>query len=173
MPSLTRFMRFSLHALCLSAALIGASVPAAQRGTSPAGVAYVSGGIGQDEQQALQAERRAFSFWLTTAVRRSGAHLAGVLVRIREADSGRLVLDHRMDGPWLFAQLPVGRYEVEATLQNLTLGRIEVQRGSTAIHPGDHHQMLLYFETGEAIGEREPGSTPPSLYGTDKPAPAK
>ena len=157
MPCLIRFVRLSLHALCMSAALIGASVPAAQRGTSPAGVAHVSGGIGQDEQQALQAQRREFSFWLTTAVRRSG----------------RLVLDHRMDGPWLFAQLPVGCYEVEATLQNLQLGRIEVQRGSTTIHPGDHHQMLLYFETGEAIGEREPGSLPPNRYDADKPAPAK
>jgi hypothetical protein len=168
-----RFFPISLRAVCFLLALIGANVPAVQRGSSPAGVAYASGGIGQDEQQALHAQRREYSFWLTTAVRRSGAHLAGVLVRIREADSGRLVLDHRMDGPWLFAQLPVGRYEVEATLQNLSLGRIEVQRGSTAIHPGDHHQMLLYFETGEAIGEREPGSAAPNRYDGEKPAAGK
>lgn len=150
-------------------ALAAGTATALQRGSSAAGVPYVSGGVGQDEQQELHARRRDYSFWLTVAVRRSGAHLAGVLVRIREADSGRLLLEHRMDGPWLFAQLPVGRYEVEATLQNLALGRIEVQRGSTAIHPGDHHQMLLYFETGEAIGEREPGSAPPNRYGEDAP----
>lgn len=155
--------------LSLAVALAAGTAPAVQRGTSAAGVAYASGGIGQDEQQDLHARRRDYSFWLTTAVRRSGAHLAGVQVRIREADSGRLLLEHRMDGPWLFAHLPVGRYEVEATLQNLALGRIEVQRGSTTIHPGDHHQMLLYFETGEAIGEREPGTAPPNRYGNDAP----
>ena len=158
--------------LCtVAAALLLAAAPALalQRGTSPTGVAYVSGGVGDDEQALLHGQRRDYSFWLTTAVRRSGAHLAGVQVRIREADSGRLLLEHRMDGPWLFAHLPVGRYEVEATLQNLALGRIEVQRGSTTIHPGDHHQMLLYFETGEAIGEREPGTAPPNRYGDDAP----
>lgn len=170
---MSRLFHSSLGILFMSLALIGTSASAAQRGTSPAGVAYASGGIGQDEQQELHAQRRDYSLWLTTAVRRTGAHLAGVLVRVREADSGRLVLEHRMDGPWLFAKLPVGRYEIEATLQNLQLGRIEVQRGSSTIHPGDHHQMLLYFDTGEAIGEREPGTAPPNPYGADKAAPKK
>jgi hypothetical protein len=153
--------------------LLSATVGALQSGTSPTGVAYVSGGVGQDEQQSLQARRADYSFWLTTAVRGTGAHLSGVLVRIREAGSGLLVLDHRMDGPWLFAKLPVGRYEIEATLQDLRLGRIEVERGTTTIHPGDRHQLLLYFNTGEAIGEREPGAVPPNPYGGDKPAARK
>lgn len=154
----------------LAAAALLAAAPAfaLQRGTSPSGVAYVSGGVGEDEQTLLHGQRRDYSFWLTTAVRKTGAHLSGVLVRIREAETGLLVLEHRMDGPWLFAKLPLGRYEIEATRQDLALGRIEVQRGSTTIHPNDRHQMLLYFETGEAIGEREPGSKPPNPYEGDK-----
>lgn len=153
-----------------AAALLAASPAAALlRGTSPTGIDYVSGGVGEDEQQQLHGQRRDYSFWLTTAVRRSGAHLAGVMVRIREAETGLLVLEHRMDGPWLFARLPVGRYEIEATRQDMTLGRIEVQRGTTTIHPNDRHQLLLYFDTGEAIGEREPGSRPPNPYDGDKP----
>lgn len=148
-----------------------AALPAAalQRGTSATGVDYVSGGVGDDEQKLLQAQRRDYSLWLTTAVRGSGAHLAGVLVRIREAETGLLVLDHRMDGPWLFAKLPVGRYEIEAIRQELALGRIEIERGSTTIHPNDRHQMLLYFDTGEAIGEREPGQRPPNPYDGEPP----
>ena len=148
-----------------------AALPAAalQRGTSATGVDYVSGGVGEDEQKLLHAQCRDHSFWLTTAVRRSGAHLAGVLVRIREAETGLLVLEHRMDGPWLFAKLPPGRYEIEATRQDLALGRIEVERGSTTIHPNDRHQMLLYFETGEAIGERDPGQRPPNPYDGEPP----
>lgn len=155
--------------LLLAAGLSSLPAAALQRGTSATGVDYVSGGVGDDEQKLLHARRGDFSFWLTTAVRRSGAHLAGVLVRIREAETGLLVLEHRMDGPWLFAKLPVGRYEVEATLQDLALGRIEIERGSTSIHPNDRHQLLLYFDTGEAIGEREPGSRPPNPYDGDKP----
>jgi len=160
----------TLRLTVLAAALL-AAVPALalQRGTSPTSVEFASGGVGEDEQKLLHAQRRDYSFWLTTAVRKSGAHLAGVMVRIREADSGLLVLEHRMDGPWLFAKLPVGRYEIEATRQDLALGRIEVQRGTTTIHPNDRHQMLLYFETGEAIGEREPGARPPNPYEGDRP----
>ena len=93
----------------------------------------------------------------------------GELTGIREAETGLLVLEHRMDGPWLFAKLPVGRYEIEATLQDLALGRIEIERGSTTIHANDRHQMLLYFDTGEAIGERAPGQRPPNPYEGEAP----
>ena len=134
-------------------ALLTLPAAAMERGTSPAGVAYVSGGVSHEEQQALQTQRPAYSFWLTTAARRTGAHLAGVRVRIREADSKRLVLEHVMDGPWLFAALPLGRYEVEAILHAEDQGRIEVQRGITTIHAADHHQMLLYFTTSDEVGD--------------------
>ena len=135
--------------------LAGLALPVAalQRGTSAAGVEYASGGVSHEEQLALHAERLNHSFWLTTAARRTGAHLAGVRVRIRETGSNRLVLEHVMDGPWLFAALPLGRYEVEAILHAEDLGRIEVQRGITTIHAGDHHQMLLYFSTSDEVGE--------------------
>jgi len=76
-----------------------------------------------------------------------------VKVRITETDSGKRVLEHTMDGPWLFADLPLGRYEVEAILLDERTGRLEIQRGTTGIHAGDHHQMLLYFSTGDEVGE--------------------
>lgn len=156
-------------AVMLHLGLSALPAAAVQRGTSATGVDYVSGGVGEEEQKLLHAQRRDYSFWLTTAVRRSGAHLAGVLVRIREAETGLLVLEHRMDGPWLFAKLPVGRYEIEATLQDLALGRIEIERGSTTIHANDRHQLLLYFDTGEAIGERAPGQRSPNPYEGEPP----
>jgi len=124
-----------------------------ERGTSVSGVAYASGGASHEELELLRAERLRYSLWLTTAARRSGAYLAGARVRITEADGGKRVLEHVMDGPWLFADLPLGRYEVEAILLDERTGRLEIQRGTTAIHAGDHHQMLLYFSTGDEVGE--------------------
>lgn len=142
--------RAALFALALASAIpAGATV----RGTTPDGIAWVSGGVGASEKTELQAARGEFSFWLTTAALRSGAHLDGVRVRIRDAERQRLVLEVVMDGPWLFAALPVGRYEVEAILQ-MDNGRLLIERGTTAIHPGDRHQMLLYFATGDAVAER-------------------
>jgi len=138
---------------------------AIDRGTSAAGVVFASGGSSHEEQEALRADRLHYSFWLTTAARGSGAYLADVRVRINEADGGQRVLEHVMDGPWLFADLPLGRYEVEAILLDQRTGRLEIQRGSTQIHAGDHHRMVLYFSTGDEVGE-EPARPPATPQNT-------
>lgn len=160
-PSVALSLTLVLLALL---ALLAQPAAATDRGTSTAGVEYTSGGASHEEQEALHAQRLNYSFWLTTAVRRSGAYLAGVRVRIREAGSNRLMLEHVLDGPWLFAALPQGRYEVEAIVQVERVGRIEVQRGTTTIHAGDHHQMLLYFTTPDADGEEPPKLRPDNPY---------
>jgi hypothetical protein len=144
-----RVLRAALCGLWLSAQL----AHGLERGTSATGVALASGGSSREEQEMLYAERQRYSFWLTTAARHSGAYLAGVRVRITEADGSKRVLEHVMDGPWLFADLPLGRYEVEAILLHERTGRLEIQRASTQIHAGDHHQMVLYFSTGDDVGE--------------------
>jgi len=159
-------VRRAPRAALLGLALMAGLAQAIERGTSASGVAYVSGGTSHEELDVLRAERSSYSFWLTTAARRSGAHLAGVRVRITGADDGRRVLEHVMDGPWLFADLPLGRYEVEAILLDERTGRLEIQRGTTAIHAGDRHQMLLYFSTGDEVGEVR---APPSGNPVDSP----
>lgn len=149
----------------LRAAVLGLWLPAQlafgiERGASAAGVAFASGGSSHEEQEVLHADRLHYSFWLTTAARGSGAYLANVRVRINEVEGGKRVLEHVMDGPWLFADLPLGRYEVEAILLDERTGRLEIQRSTTQIHAGDHHQMVLYFSTGDDVGEdraRSPG----------------
>lgn len=150
-------IRATLLAAALAAAL---SAGATVRGTTPDGIAWVSGGVGAAEKTELQGLRNDFSFWLTTAALRSGAHLDGARVRIRDTERNRVVLELVMDGPWLFAALPVGRYEVEAILQ-MDNGRLLIERGTTAIHPGDHHQMLLYFPTGDTVSDKEPAASSP------------
>jgi hypothetical protein len=101
--------------------------------------AYVSGGIGDEEIKALQAARAHYSLWLTTAADRSGAHLADVQVRIIDSKE-RVVLEHTMDGPWLFVDLPLGRYRIDAQFNG------QSRRAVTTIHAGDHHQVVLYFD---------------------------
>jgi hypothetical protein len=149
----------ALRVVLLSLPLIANFAYGTERGTSAAGVAYASGGASDEELEALRADRLKYSFWLTTAARRSGAHLAGVRVRISEAEGGQRVLEHVMAGPWLFADLPLGRYEVEAILLDERTGRLEIQRGTTHIHPGDRHQMVLYFSTGDEVADDR--SAPP------------
>ena len=71
----------------LSLSLMANFAHGTERGTSATGVAYASGGASDEELEALRAERLKYSFWLTTAARRSGAYLARVRVRINEAEA--------------------------------------------------------------------------------------
>ena len=147
---------------------LAAWIPAAtaiERGMSPAGVAYASGGVSHSELQELHARRQDFSFWLTTAALRSGAHLADVLVRITPLRGQEPVLEHTLAGPWLFAALPPGRYQVEASLRSAADRPLQVRRGLTTIHAGDHHQMVLYFDTGDEVGTENQPALPGNPYG--------
>jgi hypothetical protein len=147
-------MKRSFHAIVAIALLLGQgfaadAASALQRGRTDEGIAWVTGGVGLDEAEQLRAERPAFSLWLVTAALKSGAYLSDVRVRIFEAGTRRVVLEQVLDGPWLFADLPVGRYEIEAIHQPAGRARIEIQRGSTQIHAGDKHQLVLYFAEPE------------------------
>lgn len=78
------------------------------------GIQYVSGGVGTDERQAIEALANQFSLRLMFALQDGGQYLADVQVSIREVE-GHMTLDARSEGPLFFAQLPPGHYRVEAT----------------------------------------------------------
>ncbi len=137
--------RFQLVRLIAAAALaLNASAWALDSGKTAQSWAYVSGGVGSDELHALHAQREQFSLWVVTAARPSGAYLADVLVKVIDAQHV-VVFDQRLAGPWLFIELPPGRYEVQATHKS------ETQTKVTTIHPGDHHQVLFYFDVAAQV----------------------
>ncbi len=144
--------RIALVLLALVLAFALTSLAQSQtRGVNAQGRPFVSGGVGFEALQALHARRDAYSFWVVTAAKRSGAYLADVRIKINDAEN-RLVFDSALDGPWLFIDLALGRYSVEASFQGQT------QRAVTTIHPGDHHQVLFYFD---APGEVDPDRDSP------------
>ncbi len=150
-------------ALALGLALGLPAAQAIERGTTASGMAYVSGGVGEAEIAALQGEKDRYSFWLTTAVKRSGAHLAGVRVRITDTTRKVVVLEHTLDGPWLLCALPPGRYDIQAAYRESAGSPEQTRTGGTTIHAGDHHQMVLYFDTPD---ETDPERVlPPAVSG--------
>ena len=137
--------RIPLVRLFVAAALaLNATAWAADTGKTARGWAYVSGGVGSDELHALHARRDQFSLWVVTAARPSGAYLADVRVQVTDAQH-TVVFDQRLAGPWLFIELPPGRYEIQATHKS------ETQTKVTAIHPGDHHQVLFNFDVAAQV----------------------
>lgn len=150
---------------------IGApSASALQRGAPGSAADHVSGGVGHAEQQELLAQRGRHNLWITTAARGSGAHLAGVVIRITDAASARLMLEHTMDGPWLLATLPPGRYAIEATYRESPGGAGQTLIRRVSVPRQGLRQLILYFDTPEDVGpEREP-AFPFNPYGGATPA---
>src|ERR1700686_3310701 len=78
------------------------------------GVSYVSGGVGSASIDRLNALARDFNLKLVFAAK-SGDYVSGVKVTIADA-AGKTLLDTTSEGPWLLTKLPVGKYQIVATL---------------------------------------------------------
>lgn len=117
------FNRYRMRAvgLCLVGAMFGAASAMAQTDATPGeptvlkqnGIAYVSGGIGEDEVAAMKKMAAQYSLRVMVAGQ-GGEYLSDVDVTIASA-AGKQVFSARTDGPILLVRLPAGRYRVSAT----------------------------------------------------------
>ena len=108
------------------AALLAAGPALAEFQSRYAGVPYATGGITSDEADAMRAQARDYSLEVTMAApgRFPGYNpfVAGVDVRVLDAN-GNVVLDAPDTGPILLADLPAGRYTLEAADNGLVQTR--------------------------------------------------
>jgi hypothetical protein len=72
-------------------------------------VTFVSGGVGGDEQEAMQAMRADYNLSLLFSMKGSGDYLSDVKVNIADSSHNTLV-DAVSDGPMFFAKLKPGHY---------------------------------------------------------------
>ena len=115
MPATRRFL---LGLVVLSAF---AAAALADEGTLPpqrsqGSVTYVSGGIGKDESDAMKqaASRYSLAIEMASPAGPRAEYVADVKIDIRD-QRGTTVLNTISDGPILLANLPPGRYTVNAT----------------------------------------------------------
>ena len=106
-----RTLRAVLAALVLGAAVLPSVAVEVRRDRD---VYWVSGGVGIDEREEMIMALPDHNLKVLTAADKSGAFLSAVQVVVRDA-AGRTVLETSLDGPWLLARLPPGRYELVAT----------------------------------------------------------
>lgn len=79
---------------------------------SQGNVTFITGGVGIDEREALDATHANYNLSLLFS-ESSGDYLSDVKVRITDS-SNNVVLETVADGPKLFAKLPSGLYTVTA-----------------------------------------------------------
>ena len=82
------------------------------------GIPYLSGGISEEEREALRPMERNYDLKLIFATR-AGNYLSDVHVTIMDAQ-GRKVLETVSAGPWFYTHLPAGKYKVMAEARGKT-----------------------------------------------------
>jgi hypothetical protein len=86
------------------------------------GITYISGGVGADEEAMMRQMRPQYRLQMLFAVQRTGEYLADIPVTIA-GPQGRTVLETTAQGPFLYANLPVGTYRVTAASDGRAITR--------------------------------------------------
>lgn len=85
-------------------------------------VSYVSGGVTLDERDAMKPMAKDYNLRMSFALN-VGNYVADVKVKVLSA-KGKSVLDVVSDGPWLYANLPAGKYKVTAEYEGQAVTKI-------------------------------------------------
>jgi hypothetical protein len=127
----------------------GGTAPAAGvvRGKSDAGVSFVSGGVTIDDRKTMRAERASYNLWIATVAKRSGAYLSDIRLNVVRAGDKTPVLTRTMDGPWLLASLPPGRYDIVATMPGDNTNPAQTIRQQVQLGSGGERQQMLRFDS--------------------------
>lgn len=131
-------MKCTILAAAMAAALAGPAFAQTPAGaTTPSASAeypVLSGGVGLEERQAMEAQAGNFNLKLAFAAP-SGEYFDNVGVMIARTNGGK-VYEGTSDGPWFFIKLPPGRYTVAATMNGKTIHRnVRVpQRSASKLH---------------------------------------
>lgn len=104
------------------------------------GVAYLSGGIGEDEAKAIQ-HATGYNLHMTFSIGPEGKYVPDVDVVVQKAQ-GPTVLTLSQAGPLVYVQLPPGKYNVVATRNGET-------RRDTADVAGGSPKQLVFTWRGE------------------------
>lgn len=112
----------------------------------------ISGGVGETEREGLKDQSQQFNFWLITAVKKSGAYLSGVNVRVLDEKNKNVLITCQMDGPWLFVNLPPGRFNIETSYRENAAQVEQVLREKITIRKNERRQVVQYFETNDEVG---------------------
>jgi hypothetical protein len=129
----------SLAASLVVVAALGAGSVAAQSTVKTApGASHISGGSSAESREEMKQQAGQFNV-RATFITKSGAYMADVDVVVTDA-AGKAVLTTRTEGPWLYARLAPGSYEMRATANSVT------QKQKFAVQAQGPRQLTFRWE---------------------------
>jgi hypothetical protein len=102
-------------------------------------VAYIAGGVGVGERNAMSAMKQQFNTRVTFAVKKTGNFVANVGVTVEDA-KGAQVLKANVPGPLLYAQFAPGEYRVRAVFHGVS------QTQALKVPSQGHSELYFYWD---------------------------
>lgn len=113
-------------------------------------VSYLVGGVGDEDELAIQGLAHEYSLLLAFTEKDTGHYIGQVQVTLKDR-SGKPVLDVESEGPCFFAKLQPGQYSLLASYQG------QVQKRSIEIKEHGQSAMVLRWEGSK---KKEPRIAP-------------
>ena len=121
------------------------------RGATDSGLTILSGGSTVGDRVTMHAEKSAYSLWVATVARPSGAYLADAKLRIVNLGDKSVALERTMEGPWLMAALPAGKYEISATYKAAAGSSAHTLSNRVTVPKSGQRQVVLRFDTNDTV----------------------
>ena len=112
------YIKSIVSAICITCSSVAcAQIPDTQYSQ---GISYISGGVGEEESQAILAEAKQWPILLELSQLENGrgVWIFGAKIKILNTNN-QLTFDAQADGPYILINLPVGQYQIEATYQGV------------------------------------------------------
>ncbi len=132
----TKYFLAPAFVACCSAA--HAQIPDTQYSQ---GISYISGGVGEEESQAILGEAKQWPLLLELSQLENGRGIwiFGASIRIQNAKY-QTIFDAQADGPYILINLPLGDYLIEATYQGV------VQKKSVSVKSATPQKINIFWK---------------------------
>ena len=106
------------------------------------GISYISGGVGEEESQAILAEAKQWPVLLELSQLENGrgVWIFGAKIKITNAQN-QVIFDAQADGPYMLINLPAGNYLLEGIYQEV------LQKRSIAVKTALSQKISLFWKS--------------------------
>jgi hypothetical protein len=134
------YIKTILSAVCLTcSSVVFAQIPNTQYSQ---GISYITGGVGEEESQAILSEAKHWPILLELSQLENGrgVWIFGAKIKILNAKN-QVVFDAQADGPYMLVNLPAGDYLLEGAYQGVT------QKRSIAVKTALPQKVNLFWKS--------------------------
>lgn len=105
------------------------------------GISYITGGVGEEESQAILAEAKQWPLLLELSQLESGrgVWIFGAMIKILNSQN-QVVFDAQADGPYILINLTGGQYQIEAAYLGVT------QKKTVNIQSSTPQKLVIFWK---------------------------